>query len=227
AALVLLPSLTFKQYNMIQAQARDRFVWGGMGAVIIGFATFLSILFLFKIANWYSRGTFFLQFLSVSVVLLIARSLIHGYVCRAIRAGNVEARRAVLIGDVKVDDDILKTFRQFGVRWTGILPMPVGSARGECAGQLSPNDLRRFVERCRRLKADEIVFLAAATDLSHVALLTRALSELPVSVHVLPVGVLELWRSATMASFAGTAAIQVQRPPLSKFDLVLKRGVDL
>src|SRR6185436_19703251 len=38
AALVLLPSLTFKQYNTIQAQARDRFMWGGMGAVIIGFA---------------------------------------------------------------------------------------------------------------------------------------------------------------------------------------------
>jgi hypothetical protein len=41
-----------------------------MGAAIIAFDAFLSILFLFKIANWYSRGTFFLQFASVSVVLL-------------------------------------------------------------------------------------------------------------------------------------------------------------
>src|SRR5262249_8983640 len=34
AVLVVLPSLCFKQYNMIQSQARDRFMWGGMGAVI-------------------------------------------------------------------------------------------------------------------------------------------------------------------------------------------------
>src|SRR5262249_53579165 len=57
AALVVLPSLAFKQYNTIQSQARDRFMWSGLGAVFLAFAAFLSILFLCKIANWYSRGT--------------------------------------------------------------------------------------------------------------------------------------------------------------------------
>jgi Undecaprenyl-phosphate glucose phosphotransferase len=227
AALVLLPALGFKQYNAIQARARDRFMWGGMGAVIIAFAAFLSILFLFKIANWYSRGTFFLQFLGVSAVLLISRGLIHGYVCRAIRSGNVEARRAVLIGDAKANRDILNNLEQFGVRWAGILPMPVEPIGGGSADELSSNHKRQFIEQCRRLKPDDIVFLAVSSDLWLISLLSRALSELPVSVHVIPVGADELWRSATMANLAGTVTIQVSRPPLSSFDLAVKRGIDV
>jgi Undecaprenyl-phosphate glucose phosphotransferase len=107
--------------------------------------------------------------------------------------------------------------QQFGVRWAGVLPLP----------QDSSNHLRQFVEQCRQFKPDDVMFLAASTDLPRISLIARALSELPVSVHVIPAGARELWRSATMTNLAGTVTIQVLRPPLSSFDLVLKRGVDI
>jgi len=55
----LLAALGFKHYVGIQAQSRDRFMWSGIGAVALAFSLFLSLLFVFKIADWYSRGTFF------------------------------------------------------------------------------------------------------------------------------------------------------------------------
>jgi exopolysaccharide biosynthesis polyprenyl glycosylphosphotransferase len=69
--------------------------------------------------------------------------------------------------------------------------------------------------------------LATPSDLPRIALLIDALSELPVAVHVIPTGMNELWASAKIADFCGTATIQVLRPPLSVFDLAVKRGFDI
>src|SRR6266478_4840780 len=77
ALLVLLAALGFKHYVGVQAQSRDRFMWSGIGAVALAFSLFLSLLFVFKIADWYSRGTFFFQFIGAATAILITRGAIH------------------------------------------------------------------------------------------------------------------------------------------------------
>ena len=88
-------------------------------------------------------------------------------------------------------------------------------------------DTRTFVERCRLLKLDDIFFLATPPDLLQIAHLVEALSELPVTVHIIPTGVDKLWSSARIVSFGEALSIQVLRPPLSVFDLAVKRGIDI
>jgi hypothetical protein len=97
ALLVLLAALGFKHYVGVQAQSRDRFMWSGIGAVALAFSLFLSLLFVFKIADWYSRGTFFFQFIGAATAMLITRGAIHAHIRRAIASGAVEARRAVVM----------------------------------------------------------------------------------------------------------------------------------
>ena len=87
--------------------------------------------------------------------------------------------------------------------------------------------VRSFVERCRGFKPDDIVFLAETADLPRIAALVGPLSELPVSVHVIPTASTEFWASAKVASLGETATIQVLRPPLSAFDLSIKRAFDI
>jgi hypothetical protein len=122
AFLVLLTALGFKHYVGIQAKSRDWFMWSGIGAVALAFSLFLSVLFVLKIADWYSRGTFFFQFIGTGVVVLIARASTHTRIRRAIRSGAVEARRAVLVGDPTANRDILNNLREFGIRAMGTLP---------------------------------------------------------------------------------------------------------
>src|SRR5260370_31383556 len=92
ALLVLLTALGFKHYVGVQTQSRDRFMWSGIGAVALAFSLFLSLLFVFKIADWYSRGTFFFQFIGAGTAMLITRGTIHAHIRRAIASGAVEAR---------------------------------------------------------------------------------------------------------------------------------------
>ena len=104
----------FKHYVGVQVQSRDRFLWSGIGAVALAFSLFLSLLFVFKIADWYSRGTFFFQFIGAATAILITRGTIHAHIRRAIASGAVEARRAVVIGDPNDDREILNNLRQSG-----------------------------------------------------------------------------------------------------------------
>jgi len=227
AAFVLLSALSLKQYAAIQTQSRDRYMWTGMGAVTLGFAVFLSFLFIFKVADWYSRGTFFCQLLAVSAVILIARGGTHNFIRRAIRTGAVEARRAVLVGDARAHADILKDLRRFGVRWAGVLRPPSLHANAVARVERSAANVVAFVERCRSLRPDDVILPTAPADLSRTALIVDALSALPVTVHVIPTGMDGLWASARMAHLGRATTIQVLRPPLSDFELTVKRAFDI
>lgn len=231
AVLVMLVTLGFKQHNVIQLQPRDRYFWSAMGAVTLAFSLFLSLLFLFKMTEWYSRGTFVFQFLSVSVALLVARGWIYRYVHSAIRSGAVEASRAVLVGDIRANGSIMNILREFGIRAAGVLALPeagVNSASGGEARAMGPAvSADAFAERCRQLKPDDVIVLAAPQELPRVAPVVDALSQLPVTVHVIPTGLNELWASAKIADIGGTVGIQVLRRPLSQLDRAVKRAFDI
>jgi Undecaprenyl-phosphate glucose phosphotransferase len=227
AGIVSIASLGFKQHLAIQAQPRDRYFWSALGAATLAFSCFLSLLFLFKIADWYSRGTFLFQFLSVSAALLVARGSIHTYVYSAIKSGSVEARKAVLVGDAKANSRIVKRLQQFGVRYAGVLPFPQADHKGNAsAGALALN-VDAFVDQCRAVNPDDVIFLTAPTDLPRIAGLVDALSVLPVTAHIVPTEVNDLWTSAKSANLGETATIQVLRPPLSDFDQTAKRAFDI
>jgi Undecaprenyl-phosphate glucose phosphotransferase len=227
AFLVLLTALGFKHYVGIQAQPRDRFMWSGIGAVALAFSLFLSLLFVFKIADWYSRGTFFFQFIGTGVVVLIARASTHTRIRRAIRSGAVEARRAVLVGDPTENRDILNNLKQFGIRAVGSLPFPRVHGNTVPGVGVFSHNIRKFVEKCRAFKPDDIIFLAAPSDLPRIACVADALSELPVTVHMIPMGASDLWGSSKVVNFGGIVTVQVLHPPLSAFDLVAKRAFDI
>jgi Undecaprenyl-phosphate glucose phosphotransferase len=227
AVLVLLSALGFRQYRAIQAQPRDLYMWSGVGAVTLAFSLFLSVLFVFKIADWYSRGTFLCQFFGVIVAVLVHRGAVHSYVRRAVRAGTVEARRAILVGDPGTNGDVLRRLRDFGVSYAGVLPLPVAATEATGAADDCSAAVRSFVEQCRALKPDDIIFLGTPDDLPRIARLVDALAELPVTAHVVPSGVSDLWNSARIVNFGQTVTIQVLRPPLSNFDLMVKRAFDL
>jgi Undecaprenyl-phosphate glucose phosphotransferase len=227
ALLIVLLSLGFKQYVAIQAQPRDRFMLGGLGAVALGFSLFLSCLFLLKIGDWYSRGTFFSQFLGVAAAMLFMRGILHSYVRRAIQSGSVEARKAVIVGDAKSNVHVVRRLQREGVHWAGILSFPYVHGYPVSGAEVFSPGVRSFVERCRGFKPDDIIFLAATDDLPRIAALVGPLSELPASVHVIPTASTEFWASAKVANLGETATIQVLRPPLSAFDLLIKRVFDI
>jgi Undecaprenyl-phosphate glucose phosphotransferase len=229
AGLVLLVSLGFRHYEKLQIQPLHRFLWTGTGAVVLAFSFFQSALFLLKATDDYSRGTFFAQLVAVALTVLGARAVGHAAIRSAIAAGRVEARRAVLIGNRIYYAEIEERLSEAGVQTVRSLPFP---ARSQTSANAGPNDLdadliRQMIDTCRKLRPDDIVILATAVDLARSARLADALSELPVSLHVVPVEAGELLGSARLGELGALMTIQLLRPPLTVLERLLKRAFDV
>jgi Undecaprenyl-phosphate glucose phosphotransferase len=229
ASVVLLVSLGFRHYVKPQTQPLHRFLWTGIGAVALAFSFFLSTLFLLKVTDDYSRATFFIQLLAVTVAVLGVRAVGHDAIRSAIAAGRVEARRAVLIGNRAYYADSEDRLGEAGVQTVRSFPFPgkPQSSANTGAVDFDGELVRQMIDTCRKLRPDDIVILAAATDLARSGRLADALSELPVSLHVIPVEAGELLGSARLGELGSLMTIQLRRPPLTAVDRAMKRAFDM
>jgi FlaA1/EpsC-like NDP-sugar epimerase len=215
AVLVSIVSLGFKHYFYIQEQSRDRFMWNGLTAVVLAFSLFLALQFVLKTTDSYSRGTFFFQFFAAIAAMVVYRGSVHAHVCCGIQSGTVEVRRAVVIGNDSCNVEMIETLRHSGVRTVGVLQFPcIHGNVVPGVGGVSWN-IRKLVERCRSLNPDDVIFLATASELQIISCIADALSELPVSAHIVPVGASELWASARVSSLGRIVTMQVLRPPIA------------
>ena len=206
-----------------------RFLWTGIGAVVLAFSFFLSALFLLKVTDEYSRATYFSQLVAVSLAILGARAMGHGAIRSAISAGRVEARRAILIGNRIYYANIEGRLNEAGIQTVRSLPFPakLQSSGNAASSDLDGNLVRQMIDTCRKFRPDDIVILATAFDLARSARLADALSELPVSLHVVPVEAGELLGSARVGELGTMMTIQLLRPPLTAFERFLKRAFDI
>src|SRR5579863_6601964 len=99
AIMVLLVSLSFRHFAAIQSQNLRRFVWSGLGAVGVSFSFFLTAMFAFKTTDIYSRGTFFVQLVTVTIAIAVFRAVAFSWIRSAIARGYVAASRVVVIGE--------------------------------------------------------------------------------------------------------------------------------
>jgi hypothetical protein len=203
AFLVLIASLGFKHCLGGQTQSRDRFMWNGLGAIVLAFSLFLSLLFVFKISDWYSRGTFFFQFFAAIAATVIVRGLVHAHIRHGIQTGMVKARRAVLIGEDRSNVEVLENLRRSGFRTVGKLPFPYIHGNTVPGVVAFPQNARQLVERCRSFRPDDVIFLATPNDLPRISYVADALSELAVAVHIIPIGASDFWASFKVANFGG------------------------
>jgi Undecaprenyl-phosphate glucose phosphotransferase len=229
AILVSLVSLEFRHFATIQVQPRHQFLWNGVGAVTLAFSFFLSIIFLLKTEDAYSRGSFLFQLASVGTVVLALRATAYSRLRSAIAAGRIESRRVVLIGDRDHCSQFAHRLSLTGVRIvrafgrpelcdTGIMPASGGAAA---------THLRELIAECRSMQADDIVVLSDEKTLRNTHALALALSELPVDIHVLPLDAADLIGLAQIAEFGNMITLRVARRPLSATDRVIKRAFDI
>jgi Undecaprenyl-phosphate glucose phosphotransferase len=161
-------------------------------------------------------------------VVLALRTIGHARIQAAIAAGRIQARRAVLIGGPAGQAKIAKRLRDAGVRIVGSLPFPdwaQDAASNEA--YLDRAQARRTIELCRAQKADDVVILATAADLRASARLADTLSQLPISLHMIPIDAEDLLSSAQLGELGTLVTVQLLHPPMSTFHRILKRLFDI
>jgi Undecaprenyl-phosphate glucose phosphotransferase len=230
AALVSIVSIAFRHFVAIQRQPLHALLWSGLGAVALAFSFFLSTLFLLKAIGDYSRGAFIFQIVAVSVTVCLTRMISYVWMQSAIRSGLVEARHVVLIGEERYRLHFADLVRTAGIRSVASLPFPhardARTAR-ESDDLIDTKIARQTIEFCRAAHPDDIVILASQADLSAAPELARLLSELPVNVHIVPLGSVNVFATSRIAELGSLKTLQVSRPPLSLLEQAIKRTFDI
>jgi Undecaprenyl-phosphate glucose phosphotransferase len=219
AALYSCASLGFRDFRKLQEQRYQQFLLTGLKSAAFALAFLLSGLFLFKIMEDYSRGTFLFQIVGICACVLGVRSLTFFSMRNAIASGRLEGRRAILIGDPAHQAQFSRRLKPFGVLTVDCVAI---SSFEENREQI----VRQTITSCRELHADDILVLAAPVDLQRVAQLIDDLSQLPVSIHLVPVGAGQILTSE-IAGLGDITTLQVLRPPLSTIDIAVKRLFDV
>jgi Undecaprenyl-phosphate glucose phosphotransferase len=220
-------AITFRHYAKIPTQRKFRYVTLGVSAVGLAFSLFLSLLFLLKIAETYSRGTFFFQLIVIVTIVVIIRAVTHDRLRGAIIKNKIEARRVVLLGRDVHCAAIAEQFAESGLRVQTTIPFPSPHSTADESAPLDAALLRQITQRCRSFYADEILVLATEKDVRNVELLAGALSELPTPLHVMPIGLKDILAASHFSELGAIPTFQLSQPPLSLVDLFIKRSFDL
>jgi Undecaprenyl-phosphate glucose phosphotransferase len=223
--LVSLTSLGFHSLVAIRRQPLHIFLWRGAKAVVLAFSIFITIIFIAKFSDEYSRATFIFQILGVSITVAILRTLFYSWLQSAIASNRIEARRIALIGNISHCSMFADRLKASGIQTVGSFDLP--KCRG-IKGEITTNPkIPETIAACRSLRTDDIIVLGNKEDMPVMFDVASSLGELPVGVHIIPVDALNVLASSQITEFGNLQTIQVYRPPLSAFDLFIKRAFDL
>jgi len=233
ASLNLLVCIGYRQYSRIQTQPRHAFLWNGVSGVFLVFFFFLSAMFVLKHSEDYSRATVIVQAASVCLAVLCTRTMWFSLLHRAIASGFVDARRIILIGDPAHCLHFSAQAIATGIRTIRTFELPSPRARSSIHARSNTMnalaDVRQLVADCRPLRADDIVILVPQQETGSALALAIAsdLSELPVDVHVVPVGTLELMAMSQITEFGNMVTMRILQSPLTPFNRAFKRTFDI
>jgi Undecaprenyl-phosphate glucose phosphotransferase len=230
ASLVSLTSVGLRHFRALQRQPLHALLWNGLGAVAIAFSFFLSTLFLVKLIGEYSRGAFIFQVIAVSGTVCVMRTASYFWLQSATRSGLVEARRVVLVGNEQYRSQFADLVKTAAIRSGGSLAFPQhrrNKADGDSAFLFNTAAVRQIIDFCRSTHPDDVVILASQEELPAAPDLARVLSELPVNVHIVPFGSVNIFGTSRIAELGDLKTLEVSRPPLSVFDRALKRTLDI
>ena len=224
ATLVLVISLAFRNFSAIRRKERGKFLWSGIGAISLAFSIFLTLMFFTQRSELYSRGTLVFQFIGSCIAVGASRELFVSWLRSAIRSNRIEARHIALIGDGNLCLMFADRLKSSGIRTVNSFSFPKQN-NAKDKGIVSP-EFQRLSDKLRSLRLDDIVILADKTISPELLKFTTFLAELPASVHVLPTNSLDVIASAKIAQFGNVRTLQLFRPPLSAFDIAIKRTFD-
>ena len=215
----------YRPHSLLSARVQIGRVCIAWGAALL-FIT--SIFFLLKIGASFSRGAT-LGFGCLGFVLIMtSRAITAVRLRRALADGSLAGPRAVVIGDAeelaaKPPLDLLRTY---GTRELARFELATTSpnSRTHLGNDLAIVDT--VIDAARSMQAEQVLLALRWGDTSRKEYICERLRLLPLPVLLLPDKFLSsITQGSGQLTFDG--AIEVQRAPLTRQDMILKRVIDV
>lgn len=193
-------------------------------AWLLTFLTLLSLFFLFKIGDEFSRGTAIGLFVTGPLVLAIQQLLFTRAASLAARSGRLALRRVYLIGG---RDDVAEFRWSMEEQLSGLSIVGITAIDEAAGGEALDERLQAAVESARDREPDDVLILLPLSDQHRIDVIVDRFKVLPSSIHL---GVAPLVRRypALRASREGEmASLELVREPLTNIERYVKRAIDI
>jgi Undecaprenyl-phosphate glucose phosphotransferase len=195
------------------------------------FAIFVCLLFLSKGTFYYSRGSFVLQYVAVSIGLFGSRTAMAVLIRSATRRGRIEARRIAVVGPRASCNTFGTgpTLLNRGVVVSNAFVIPEWKDDGFSDASRAEMEAlaARITADLRRSSVDDIVIVMPWRAAPVIEMLVRRFSALPAQVHLASDPELTWLRSPVLAEVGDEVTISLSRPPLTVLDRAMKRIMDV
>lgn len=225
--LLIGGSLGFYQVADIFSSRRNtpRIVWQWFLTSLL-----LSLLaFLFRIGDEFSRGSI-ICFAGVALaLLLLSRSLMKAALTSAVRQGRLHGRRVILVGLRQELATVGRAdlLRRFGLTEVERIAFPDLGNWSLAANKGILDSLDKALAVARDRGAEEIVLALGWNDIRGIELVRDRLRDSPLPVQLLPDQKVRYLTDNPTFSVKRSLAIEIQRTPLSDFELAAKRVLDI
>ncbi len=188
------------------------------------FLVLLIVGFLTKRTEDFSRAAIILAYIAGFGALSLVREGIVTLAGKGYARGLLTGRPVMLIGNGEA-------LRKFHATYD---PSALG-LRIVCETELPPTAesaslkrmLRTSVDKARMLQIRDVFILTPWVRHDIVLPALEHFTELPVSVHLGPDGILDIYRDARIRHFGAMASLELARPPLSPWARMAKRAMDI
>jgi Undecaprenyl-phosphate glucose phosphotransferase len=225
--VLLMNSLGSYRPSAFFSRKQFRVIGGGW---LLAMLILICSLFLLKSTTHYSRGGL-ITFALFGVIFLFGwRAILGAQLRNALAQGQVTGRRVILIGD-QVELARLSPrnlLMDFGARDIGRFALSSTHKTGDtelCSGDLEI--IKDAIRVARAREAEKVLIAIAWSDLPRRKLICERLRVLPVPILLLPDRSTEILLALPLTNIGRSAAVELQRAPLSRMELGIKRGFDL
>ncbi len=216
------------QYDLLGPHWNQHSCSRGSAALGLSFVILLAVGYLTGNLDDYSRGTFLAQLLATLLGQITIRTVLWQVVDRVRWHGQWRRGSMVVLVMPGVRDvgpvraGVTARYEHI-LRWYDLASAP-GGAEGSTSLEAQLSEIRR---ECRALPIDAVLILFDSDNMEVVSNIVGALSELPVRIQLLPVGLAELMRRSRVGSYGHLRVLELFCGPGCLRDRFLKRTFDI
>lgn len=202
------------------------------GVVVAWVAVLLaivSLLFLLKLGESYSRGAT-LGFGVFGLALLLgSRAVIANRLRDAVARGSVHGQRAMIVGERHelAHHSSVDLLRTYGIHEIGRFELPPGDSDDRCLLTENQAVLGAAINAARANQAEMVLLALRWTDAARYDFVRECLRVLPLPALLLPDRSVRSILAQPMVQIGSDFAVELQRAPLTSLELAMKRAFDL
>jgi Undecaprenyl-phosphate glucose phosphotransferase len=222
--VLLMNSLGLYRPSILLSRDQLRTVSEGW---LITMMTLIGLLFLVKSAADHSRGAL-ISFAFIGAAVLVGwRAVLAAQLRQALAEGQIKGCEVILISDGNVGYSTRNLLQHYGAR---DIARFVLSSSESSAGELSPRDSATIEEAIAAARAHHpskvLLAMSWGDDRRRKHICSR-LRVLPIPILLLPDRSTEKLLAQPLLPMGRSAAVELQRAPLSRLERTVKRGFDL